>query len=57
MILLVGGTGVLGREVAIQLLARDERVRLLARTPAKAEDFRLVGAEVVQGDRRRWPAA
>ena len=50
MILIVGGTGVLGREVAIQLLARDERVRLLARTPARLDDFREAGAEVVEGD-------
>ena len=50
MILIVGGTGVLGREVAVQLLARDQRVRLLARTPAKLDDFRAAGADVTEGD-------
>jgi uncharacterized protein YbjT (DUF2867 family) len=50
MILIVGGTGVLGREVVAQLLEAGEPVRLLARTPAKVDDLNQAGAEVVEGD-------
>jgi uncharacterized protein YbjT (DUF2867 family) len=50
MILIVGGNGVLGREVVAQLLDAGESVRLLMRTPAKADDLKRAGAEVVQGD-------
>jgi uncharacterized protein YbjT (DUF2867 family) len=50
MILVVGATGFLGRETTKLLLNRGERVRVLARTPAKAADLEELGAEVVQGD-------
>jgi uncharacterized protein YbjT (DUF2867 family) len=50
MILIVGGSGLLGREVAKQLLSQGEQVRLSVRTPAKVEDLKKLGAEVVQGD-------
>jgi len=50
MILVVGGTGVLGREVTQRLLAEGESVRVLTRTPANAGDLRTAGAEVVAGD-------
>jgi uncharacterized protein YbjT (DUF2867 family) len=50
MILIIGGSGFLGREVTKLLLSKNERVRLLVRTPAKVEDLRQAGAEVLQGD-------
>ncbi len=50
MILIVGGTGRLGRATAQLLLERGEQVRLLSRTPDKAADLRQLGAEVVPGD-------
>lgn len=50
MILIIGASGFLGREVAKLLLSRGERVRLLVRTPAKVEDLKQQGAEIVQGD-------
>lgn len=50
MILVVGATGVLGRETVKLLLDKGEAVRVLARTPAKADDLKRAGAEVVQGD-------
>jgi uncharacterized protein YbjT (DUF2867 family) len=50
MILLVGASGILGREVATLLLAQGQQVRLLVRTPAKVDDLKRAGAEVIQGD-------
>jgi len=50
MILIVGASGVLGREVATLLLAQGQQVRLLVRTPAKVDDLKRAGAEVIQGD-------
>lgn len=50
MILIVGGTGRLGRATAQLLLGRGEQVRVLARRPDKADDLRRLGAEVVSGD-------
>lgn len=50
MILIVGVTGVLGRETARQLLAAGYPVRGLTRNPANAEDLKQLGAEIVQGD-------
>jgi len=50
MILIVGASGFLGREVAKQLLSSGERVRAFTRTPAKVDDLKMAGAEVVQGD-------
>lgn len=50
MILIVGVTGVLGRETARQLLAIGQKVRGLTRNPSKAEDLKALGAEIVQGD-------
>ncbi len=50
MILVVGGSGVLGREAARQLLSAGKPVRVLTRTPAGADDLEAAGAEVVQGD-------
>jgi uncharacterized protein YbjT (DUF2867 family) len=50
MILIIGASGFLGREVAKLLLAQGEQMRLLARTPAKVDDLKQAGAEVIQGD-------
>lgn len=50
MILVVGATGRLGGAVARMLLERGGAVRALARDPARAEDLRRRGAEVVRGD-------
>jgi len=50
MILIIGGTGVVGRELVDRLLQRGEQVRLLARDPGKARERKQDGAEVVQGD-------
>jgi uncharacterized protein YbjT (DUF2867 family) len=50
MILIVGASGFLGRDVAKQLLNQGERVRLLVRTPVKVDDLKQLGAEVYQGD-------
>src|SRR5512132_3564125 len=50
MILIIGASGFLGREVTKLLLSKGEQVRLLVRTPAKVEDLRQAGAEIMQGD-------
>lgn len=50
MILIIGASGFLGREVTKLLLSKGEQVRLLVRTPAKVEDLKQAGAEVIQGD-------
>jgi uncharacterized protein YbjT (DUF2867 family) len=50
MILIVGGSGVLGRELAGRLLARGEQVRVLTRSPDRARDLERAGAELVEGD-------
>ncbi len=50
MLLIVGATGVLGREATRQLLAAGYQVRAMTRTPEKAADLQELGAEVVQGD-------
>lgn len=50
MILIVGVTGVLGREVAAQLMRAGKKVRGLTRDPARAADLQQSGVEIVQGD-------
>jgi len=52
MVLLVGGTGRLGSRVGRRLLTEGRRVRVLTRSPARAEDLARLGAEVVAGDLR-----
>ncbi|HYO83563.1 MAG TPA: NAD(P)H-binding protein, partial [Bryobacteraceae bacterium] len=47
---MTGATGFVGWHVARKLLDRGDRVRLLARDPAKVRE--LHGAEVMQGDLR-----
>jgi uncharacterized protein YbjT (DUF2867 family) len=50
MILIVGVTGVLGRETARQLLAAGHKVRGLTRNPDNATDLKQLGADILQGD-------
>jgi uncharacterized protein YbjT (DUF2867 family) len=50
MILIVGASGFLGREVTSLLLSQGQQVRLMVRTPAKVDDLKKRGATVVQGD-------
>lgn len=56
MILIVGGSGFLGRQVAKLLLSQGKQVRVLVRTPAKVEDLKQAGAEVIQGDLINQPS-
>ncbi len=50
MILIVGATGVLGREATRQLLAAGCQVRAMTRACERAADLQRLGAEVVEGD-------
>ena len=50
MVLIVGITGVLGRDTARQLMAAGHKVRGLTRDPDKAADLKELGAEIIQGD-------
>jgi uncharacterized protein YbjT (DUF2867 family) len=49
MILLIGGTGKIGRTVGLRLAELGVPVRALVRDPAKAEDLRAAGVELVTG--------
>ncbi len=49
-ILIVGGSGSLGRAAARLLLARGSRVRIMTRSPDRVEDLRAGGAEIARGD-------
>lgn len=50
MILIVGGTGALGRATAQRLLAKGTAVRVMARTPENTAELQALGAEIVLGD-------
>ena len=50
MILVIGASGVLGREVTRQLLGAGHRVRATSRDPAKLTDLRSLGAEGMPAD-------
>jgi uncharacterized protein YbjT (DUF2867 family) len=50
MILVIGGTGNVGSEVAKQLTAAGEKVRSLSRDPSKAKTDPAGGFEYVKGD-------
>lgn len=52
MILVVGGTGTLGRQVVRRLLANGHSVRVLTRQPERGALLAASGAEVVTGDLR-----
>jgi nucleoside-diphosphate-sugar epimerase len=49
-VLVTGATGFLGTSLVRRLLSEGRRVRLLARSPAKAKPLQDGGAEVVVGD-------
>lgn len=49
-ILVIGGTGMLGKPVARQFKADGVKVRLLARNPEKAQTLLGSGYEIVKGD-------
>lgn len=49
-ILVIGASGFVGRQVALELLALGVSVRCLARTPSRVQDLTDAGCEVVQGD-------
>lgn len=51
-VLVTGATGFLGSHVARQLVARGERVRVLARASSSRAALEGLGAEVVEGDLR-----
>jgi uncharacterized protein YbjT (DUF2867 family) len=60
MILIVGASGSLGRELVQRLLDRGEGVRVSTRRPETVADLAAHGADVVQGDltdTAGWPAA
>jgi nucleoside-diphosphate-sugar epimerase len=48
--LVTGGTGFLGASLTHRLLADGERVRVLARSPARAKPLAALGADIVIGD-------
>ncbi|HSU14475.1 SDR family oxidoreductase [Longimicrobium sp.] len=50
MILVTGATGKVGSEVARQLAAKGEAVRVLARSPEKARALFPAGVEIARGD-------
>jgi uncharacterized protein YbjT (DUF2867 family) len=52
MILIVGGSGHLGRATARRLLAQGKEVRIMTRNPAAVADLTRQGAQVVEGDLR-----
>ena len=49
-VLVVGGTGMLGGQVATELLARGKQVRALVRPPSDATHLERAGAEIARGD-------
>ena len=49
-VLVVGGTGFLGRQVVTELLARGKRVRALVRPASNAKDLEQAGVEIARGD-------
>ena len=51
-VLLIGGTGLLGRAIAEKLADRGEPVRALVRSGKRAARLRELGAELVAGDLR-----
>lgn len=50
MILIVGATGVLGREVTRKLVAAGQPVRAATRTPQSARDLAQLGVDVMMAD-------
>ncbi|MGI8678888.1 MAG: SDR family oxidoreductase [Jatrophihabitans sp.] len=56
MIVVAGGSGLLGRHVVSDLLARGEQVRVLVRDPERARTVLGEGVEVLAGDVRQTAA-
>ncbi len=56
MILIVGGTGTLGRQLVPRLLTNGHQVRVMTRRPERATALAAAGAEVVIGDLRNPPS-
>ncbi len=52
MILVAGGTGLLGSEIVRRLLAASAPVRVMTRVPERADPLRALGADVVVADLR-----
>ena len=52
MILVAGGTGVLGRAIARRLLVTGHRVTVMTRDTRRADDLKALGAELVAADLR-----
>lgn len=52
MIVVAGGTGILGTRLVCRLVERGERVRILTRDPANVEHLADLGVEVAVGDVR-----
>ena len=50
MILVVGGTGLLGGKIAQRLLAKGQKVRALVRPQSDGRELEAAGAELVTGD-------
>ncbi len=53
MILVIGATGNVGRELVRELSAAGQTVRAMTRDPSRAESLRLPGVELAQGDLAR----
>ena len=49
-ILIIGGTGTLGKELAAQLLEKGKKVHILTRNPANADPLSKMGAHIIEGD-------
>lgn len=49
-VLITGATGFLGKALAKRLIDDGVRVRIIARSPEKAEDLRALGVEIIKGD-------
>ena len=52
MLLVIGGTGKVGRHLVQQLRGEGTPVRMLVRDPARATELEALGAELVTGDLR-----
>ena len=51
MILIIGATGTIGREVVRSLKAKGEQVRAMTRDPEKVKEAQEPGVEYVTGPR------